>query len=41
LAAQKPARFAKDLQDRPRGWLFDGAHRMRKAVLDDFKEYSR
>jgi hypothetical protein len=29
-----------DLKKRPRGWLFQAARKMEKAVLADFAEYS-
>ncbi len=40
LGSAKARRIAADLRDRGRGWLLDAARKMRKAVLDDFKDYS-
>jgi hypothetical protein len=41
LGSAKPRVLLRDLAKRPAGWLFKAANRMRKAVLDDFKEYSK
>jgi uncharacterized protein (DUF2252 family) len=40
LGSAKPRRLAADLKDRGRGWLLEAASKMRRAVLDDFKDYS-
>ena len=39
-AAVKPRTVLADLKKRPRGWLFQAARAMEKAVLADFKAYS-
>ena len=41
LGSAKPRVLLEDLKGRPRDWLFDDARRMEKAVLEDFKEYSK
>jgi|SRR5271157_52041 len=41
LGTAKARVLLRDLDKRPAGWLFKAANRMRKAVLDDFKEYSK
>jgi hypothetical protein len=40
LGSAKARVLAKDLQARPRGWLYKAARRMEKAVLEDFQDYS-
>lgn len=41
LGSAKARVIAKDLNSRPRGWLYRAASNMQKAVIDDFEEYSR
>ena len=41
LGSAKPRVLLQDLKGRPRDWLFDDARRMEKAVLEDFREYSK
>jgi hypothetical protein len=41
LGSAKPRVLLRDLAKRPAGWLFKAAHRMQKAVLADFEEYSK
>ncbi|MBZ5577273.1 MAG: DUF2252 domain-containing protein [Acidobacteriia bacterium] len=41
MGSLKPRALRADLKDRPRGWLYEAARRMEKAVLADFKEYAR
>jgi hypothetical protein len=41
LGSAKPRVLLGDLGKRPAGWLLKAANRMRKAVLEDFKEYSK
>jgi hypothetical protein len=40
LGSVKARTLNADLVKRPRGWLFDAARKMEKAVLEDFAEYS-
>jgi len=40
LGSTKPRSILKDLQKRPRNWLFDAARKMEKAVLTDFEAYA-
>jgi hypothetical protein len=40
LGTAKARALMKDLQSRPRGWLFRAARRMEKAVIADFEAYS-
>jgi hypothetical protein len=40
LGSIKPGALNADLKKRPRGWLFQAARKMEKAVLADFAEYS-
>jgi hypothetical protein len=40
LGTLKPSVILADLKKRPRGWLFQAARQMEKAVLADFKDYS-
>jgi hypothetical protein len=41
LGTAKPRVLLRDLGKRPAGWLFKAANRMRKAVLEDFRAYSK
>jgi hypothetical protein len=41
LGSAKARRLAADLDRRGRGWLLADARKMRRAVLDDFKAWSR
>lgn len=41
LGSVKPRVLRDDLKQRPRGWLMDAAQRMKKAVLQDFREYAK
>ena len=41
LGSAKPRVLLRDLDKRPAGWLFKAANRMRKAVLEDFREYAK
>ena len=41
LGTAKPRVLLRDLDKRPAGWLFKAANRMRKAVLEDFRAYSK
>jgi hypothetical protein len=41
LGSAKPRTLLRDFGKRPSGWLFKAANRMKKAVLDDFKEYAK
>jgi hypothetical protein len=40
LGSIQPKTLNADLAKRPRGWLFQAAHKMEKAVLTDFADYS-
>ena len=40
LGSAKPRTILKDLEKRPRNWLFDAARKMEKAVLTDFEAYA-
>jgi Uncharacterized protein conserved in bacteria (DUF2252) len=40
LGSIKPRALNADLRKRPRGWLYQAARKMDKAVLADFSEYS-
>jgi hypothetical protein len=40
LGSAKARLLAKDLQARPRGWLYRAARKMEKAVIADFEDYS-
>ena len=40
LGTAKARTLMKDLQARPRGWLYRAARRMEKAVIADFEEYA-
>jgi hypothetical protein len=41
LGTAKPRVLLRDLDKRPAGWLLKAANRMRKAVLEDFRAYSK
>ena len=41
LGTAKPAAILRDLDKRPRGWLFKAAKHMQKAVLEDFEEFAK
>ena len=41
LGSIKPRTLQNDLDARPRGWLFDAAEKMQKAVVADFNDYRK
>jgi hypothetical protein len=41
LGTQKARVLLADLSKHPRGWLFQAARKMQKAVLADFADYSK
>ncbi len=41
LGSVKARVLRDDLKRRPRGWLLDAAQQMKKAVLQDFREYAK
>jgi hypothetical protein len=41
LGSRKPRVLLADLKERPRGWLYEAARKMEKAVLADWLEWQK